>query len=304
MLPLLYGNEETWELADRLELSALFGRSGQASLTEIIDGLRIGSLGSSVEEGHEQRTNWLEETAAGIRTEIEYRSRHTKADYPFRLRGSSLERRGRSGGFSASTYAFCLMLSVIPWEERREAGYFPERIFEDISCEAAEVYLSGKSLRFGWPRKGNGIPSNFGQAVATLCRRIGEGDGYRDCDATGDEKDAGLDVVAWGPVDDRPGKIVLFGACATGKNWESKLHQLQPLSFCETYVRGRITPAPARAFFTPHVVPRRRWGLYTSNAGMLFDRCRLSRLVPRLPDNALHGDARRWMRLTIESLAD
>ena len=268
-----------------------------------MDGLRIGSLGFSVEETRAQRLSRLEETAAGIRTEIEYRSRHARGEYPFRFRGSSLERRGGSSGLSASTYAFCLMLSAISWEDKKVRGYFPERIFEEVSCQAAEAYLGGKSLRFGWPRKGGGIPSDFGQAVARLCKRIGEGDGYCDCDATGEEKNAGLDVVAWRPVDDRPGKLVLFGACATGRNWESKLGELHPLSFCNTYFRRPITLAPAKAFFTPQVVPQRRWRRYTGDAGMLFDRCRLSRLVPQLPDNVLHGDAREWMRLTIENLA-
>ncbi len=268
-----------------------------------MDGLRIGSLGSSVEDPSVQRLSRLEEAAAGIRTEIEYRSRQARGEYPFRLQGSSLNLRGRSSALGASTYEFCLMLSAISWEDKRVRGYFPERMFEEVSCQAAETYLGGKSLRFGWPRKGSGIQANFGKAVATLCRRIGEGDGYRDCNATGYEKDEGLDVVAWGPIDDRPGKLVIFGACATGRNWESKLNELQPRYFCDTYIEGPITPDPARAFFTPQVVPLQRWRRYTANAGILFDRCRLSRLVPQLPDSVLHGDAREWMRLTIANLA-
>ena len=302
MLPLPYGNEEPWALADWLELNALVDQAGQARLVDIMDGLRDGSLGSGVEETRPQRLSRLEEAAAEVRTEIEYRRRQTKGEYPFRLRGSSLTLRGGSSDFGASTYAFCLMLSAISWEDKRVRGYFPERMFEEVSCQASEAYLGGNSLRFGWPRKSGGIQANFGKAVATLCRCIGEGDGYRDCDATGYEKDEGLDVVAWRPIDDRPGKLVIFGACATGRNWESKLNELQPRYFCDTYIEGPITPDPAKAFFTPQVVPLQRWRKYTASAGILFDRCRLSQLVPQLPDSVLHGDAKEWMRLTIANL--
>ena len=294
MLPLPPENEETKELADWLELNALVGQAGQISLDNMRDSLRTGTLGYIGEELPMQQAARLEEIAADVRGELESRARRARRAYPFRLRGSSLERVGVSHDLRSSTYAFCLMLSAVPWEERKIAGYFPDRIFEELSSQVAEKYLGGKALRFGWPRK-TVLPSRFGEAVTQLCVRMGEGTEYRADLATGTERDAGLDVVAWRSIDERPGKLLLFGACATGRNWVQKLNDLQPQHFCGIYLRDPISPQPAKAFFTPRIVPQELWRSYTSMAGVLFDRCRVSVLAPQLPKTVRHGDAQEWM---------
>ena len=180
------------------------------------------------------------------------------------------------------------------------ADCHPERIFEELSCSVAKEYVGGKAVRFGWPRARSVMPGGFGKAIAELCRRIGEGDGYLGTYSTGDEKDGGLDVVAWRPIDEMPGKLLLFGACATGRNWETKLTELQPQDFCGRHIDGNVSPTPAKAFFTPWTVPRDRWRAYSGIAGVIFDRCRVSKFVPRLPDGNQHGDVREWMRQVIE----
>ena len=300
MLPLPARTDDAWELADWLELNALVSQAGQASLDDMRDGLRTGAPGYGA-DGLSQQADQLEEIAANVRSEIASRAKRARRGYPFRLKGSSLERTIHKDRRSSSTYAFCLLLSVIPWKDQRSPGYFPDRIFEEVSCCAVGNYMGGKALRFGWPRKGAKLPSRFDAAVTKLCVRVGEGTRYCDTNATGAEKDAGLDVVAWRPIDDRPGKLLVFGACATGSKWEDKLNELQPNHFCETYFQDSITPKPAKAFFTPRVIPEERWRNYTSRAGMLFDRCRVSELEPVLPAEKYHGDAREWMRTTMGS---
>lgn len=303
MLPLPPGNEDPRELADWLELNALVGRAKQANLDDMTDGLRTGVLGSSAQELPPQQADRLEGIAASVRAEIQSRVRQAREAYPFRLRGSSLERTITNDRCRSSTYAFCLMLSVTSWEQRRRKGYFPDRIFEEVSCLAAKRYLGGEALRFGWPRVRGVFPRRFDQAVEKLCVRIGEGTGYRNNYATGNEKDAGLDVVAWHPIDERPGKLILFGACATGHNWEQKLVELQPREFCDTYLLGRFALEPSKAFFTPQVMPQEHWWGYSFKAGMLFDRCRISMLVPKLAERDHHGDVREWMEITMDMQA-
>ena len=300
MLPLPSKSGDALELADWLELNALIGTAGQVSLDNLRDALRSGSLGSEPRSSNEEKSARLEAIAAGVHSEITDRMNRTKSAYPFRLQGSSLERAIRRNSRHLSTYAFCLMLSFVSWDDRKISGYFPDRVFEEISCLVARRYIEGKAIRFGSPRVSSVLPGGFGDAVEKLCTRIGEGAGFRDEYATGSEKDAGLDVVAWKPIDERPGKLLMFGACATGDNWVRKLTELQPQEFCTLYMKSNVSPAPAKAFFTPWSISRASWEAYSGRAGVLFDRCRVSRFVPKLTVGTRHGDAGEWMRQMIE----
>lgn len=299
MLPLPSDSTESLELADWLEMNALVGRSGQASLDDMRNALRIGALGAKIDASATEQPAQLEGIAAQVKSEIDDRVRRSRQGYPFKLRGSSLERTIQSDRIISSTYGFCLLLSWIPWEEQRHAGHFPDRMFEELSCLAARHYVGGKSVRFGWPRHPSALPGPFAKAVEKLSERIKEGTGYRADDSTGKERDASLDVVAWRPIDERSGKLLLFGACATGRQWEDKLDELHPHHFCSTYFLKSNFPKPAKAFFTPRVISRRRWEGYSSRAGVLFDRCRVSQLIPKLPTIASHGDIQKWMELAI-----
>ena len=300
MLPLPPKTNDTLELADWLELNALIGTAGQASLDNMRDALRSGSLGAEPDAPPDRQSAHLESIAAGVRSEIEDRSQRAQSAYPFSLRGSSLERAIRRNGRFSSTYAFCLMLSFLSWDDRKLAGHYPDRIFEEVSCLVARRYTGGRALRFGWPRSKTVLPGGFASAVEVLCKRVGEGLGYRSDYATGTEKDAGVDIVAWLPIDKRSGKLLLFGACATGQNWIEKLTELQPETFCRYYMRENVEPPPAKAFFTSSIVPNESWGIYSGRAGVLFDRCRVSRFVPKLAIGTRHGDVREWMRQMIE----
>lgn len=242
----------------------------------------------------------MESIIATVIGELAERSTLAGDAYPFRLNGSSVERKNRSRGRRYSTYAFCLLLSYIPWGKRKVKGHFPERTFEEISCLAAERYLGGQSVRFGWPRLSSRLGRPFGKAVDELSKLVSEGSGYDPSQATSTERDAGLDVVAWRTVDKRSGKLLLFGACATGEDWRDKLTELQPQDFCDLYFRENVSPYPTKAFFTPRIVSPKSWKNCSKRAGLIFDRCRVSALVPELPFMTRHGDVRDWMCSAIQ----
>ena len=151
------------------------------------------------------------------------------------------------------------------------------------------------------PRVSSRLPKEFGKAVEELSKRVAEGDGYRSSEATGIERDGGLDVVAWRAVDSRSGKLLVFGGCATGEDWKDKLTELQPMDFCKLYFLGSVSPLPTKAFFTPRIVPLGLWKNYSQRAGLIFDRCRVSAYVPDLPALKYHGDVGEWMQTTIGS---
>ena len=301
MLPLPSHSQETPDLADWLEMNALVGKAGQASLDDLRTALKASSSGQSQNASPEQRTMQLEGIVGSVGGELASRSILAGRAYPFKLRSSSLERRYLRHGRRSSTYAFCLILSYIPWKNRKIKGHFPERTFEEISCLVAQRYLSGESVRFGWPRARSKLPSAFGQAVGELSKRVGEGGGYDSLEETAVEKDGGLDVVAWRAIDARSGKLLVFGACATGEDWRNKLTELQPIDFCDLYFRGNVSPYPTKAFFTPRIVPSQLWQNYSKRAGLIFDRCRVSAFVPELPSIKLHGDVQEWMQSTLEN---
>ena len=238
----------------------------------------------------------IEQLAAEVVEELRFREMLGGEAYPFANDGSSIECRRQSRTLSRSSYAFCLSLSVLPWGEPEIADVFPERIFEELSTEALQRYTGGEALRFGAPRVGSNIPVGFAEALEYICEATGEGQSVKRDRVTGDEKDGGVDVIAWKAIDGRVGKLMVFGACATGENWEDKLDTLAPGEFCRTYFYEHPEPTPQRAFFTCRLVPRRKWLQHTRSGGILFDRLRVSQLTPRIPQAGEHGDGEAWMR--------
>lgn len=286
-MPLPIVGSDDVDLADWLELSAATNRDQQVSLEQLMTMMRSNSVSpySYVD---------LENLLHPVTTELI--SREKCSEYPFTLIGSSLEYR-KDYGLSTSTYTFCLALSVLRRRPRIK-GCFPERIFEEISTKAAREYLNGSAIRFASPRKA-GVPSGFKDAIVHLIRMLDEGTSLRS-DRIGNEKDAGVDVIAWKTLDSRPGKIMLFGSCSTGENWMDKLTEMNPVTFCENYFTDPPHPAPVKSFFTSAIIPSNRWDRSTQEAGILFDRLRISTLVPEIPDTPDHGSGIIWLEQVLK----
>jgi len=205
-------------------------------------------------------------------TELSDRSRSAGAAYPFKLDGSVLRLRSSLEDFPV--YVFCLCISSLRFKQRKGATFFPRRVFEQLASVALSNYVEGESVRFGSPR--TELPGPFKNAIAQLSMRLGEGEGYRH-QQTPIGQDRTLDVVAWKPfVDELPGKLIVFGQCASGADWEQKLSELQPIAFCQQWLINTPVVAPLKAFFVPHRVPIVRWQWVSRLGGVVFDRCRLS----------------------------
>lgn len=277
-------------LADWLEFSAIASRDHQVSIDYLITAAIIGSIFGKPE---------IEKTLPAITEEFNFRRKY--AIYPFSLKGSSLEYRKGSES-KISTYTFCLALSVLPRRTPKERNCFPERIFEEISTLAAKRYLEGDAVRFAFPRKSR-LPSKFEDAVEHLIQKMLEGTSIKRDQITGKEKDAKVDVIAWKFLDDRPGKVMIMGACATGDHWQNKLQEINPNAFCINYFSDPPVPTPIKAFFTSSIIPRERWTIYTREAGILFDRFRIAELVPNIPAIKAHGDGENWLREALDNNA-
>jgi len=258
------------KLADWLERLALQSADRNASLGDLERALRRASVLEAPDDQRSQEA--VSQKLLQVARELKDRSVAAGIGYPFTFEGSTLE-WSRLEPRSVS-YLFCLLLSIRVPELPKRAQTIPRRLFEDLSSLAAANYLGGKSLRFASPR--SELPRNFDKAVTVLCSRLGEGQRYRNQPAL-HSKDAALDVVAWKQFPDGlPGKVVLFGQCASGNDWRVKLGALHPRSFCDQWM---LEPPPSellRGFFIPHRVSYDRWDRITRDGGLIFDRCRIA----------------------------
>lgn len=284
MLPLPKTPLNAIKLADWLELGALGSSDRSSSAADLERALRAIGFPDEhqTDEADEDQTDETDEGQADEAIErkilevfAELGSRLVAAGpgYPFTIDRSLLELSHNWRTYLP--YVFCLCLSYFRWQHPRGYPIFPARLFEHLSTIAAGNYVAGDAIRFAAPRVN--LPKKFSLALDTLCRDlIKEGDGYKD-NTPASSKDRTLDVVAWRKFrDDSPGKLLLFGQCATGADWADKLTELQPGAFCAQWMLTTPPVEPLRAFFIPHRVEEDSWEWYSRRAGIIFDRCRLS----------------------------
>lgn len=231
--------------------------------------------------------------------ELEYRVDSARESYPFEVVGARVHTKDRPWE-DYSAYLFCLCLSYFHTTHRLVRTW-PDRIFEALCTEVARRYIGGDAVRFGFPRVASEIEGGFRAAVDTLSKNhILEGDGFKLGSSYHWSKDDNLDVVAWRHENDRlPGKLLLFGACATGRNWETKVGELRPDVWISTWLVSPVYSPVIKAFFIPHRIDRRRWALHARFAGIIFDRCRIAAWVSQIPHGSIHGNAIDWAMSTL-----
>jgi len=180
------------------------------------------------------------ELADDILDELQYRSDTLKDQYPFELRVRGQQWQLLPSAPSADLlamagrrcYVFCLLNSAIRDKSIRGKDITGrnetpvERAMADhfqvISAEAAADFIGGDVISFGWPRPGG---TAFQPALKDVSQKLALGKPLETVPlwASGREKDAGIDVIAWRDfVDFRPGKLILLGQVASGNNWKGK----------------------------------------------------------------------------------
>jgi hypothetical protein len=273
--------------ADFLELSTL--RSGQKSVSiqEFIRDLRISNAAEVVADSSgredDERNEEAEAVAQTAFDELDERRRNFgthAAYYPFEVTGNTVNLRR---GGEKSLYTFLALLS---WFGKGAGpkGTDGEKLFEDVCAKAAEAYFGGpgdrvKSFIFGFPRRVH--PKGFAAALDALCKSLGEGGGHRKGrPKLPDQKDGKLDIVTWVEFrDTRQGKMITFGQCATGRNWDEKISELPPPDrWCGHWMADTPSVLPLRSFFVPHRIERDSWSHTCTFGGILFDRCRIASL--------------------------
>lgn len=281
-------------LADWLELRALTERDKNASLGDLDAALSSGSILEPRNPHQPYSYEAREELGLRVFSELEQRALAAGEGYPFHI---DLPKVVSNGNWRTErrSYVYCLCLSYFGSDHKTPGIRKQRKQFEILSVDVAKEFVGGEAIRFGSPRDPNNLPKSFIKAVDQLCaKHLLEGDGFRPTSALSG-KDQGLDLVAWRHANDRlPGKLVLFGNCASGWDWEKKLSELEPRYFCEDWMVEVPTSPIIKALFIPHRVDELRWKPYTRRAGIIFDRCRISSVLPVIPKADAYKDAIPW----------
>lgn len=237
-------NDTRSKVADWLEVLALASPRGVATRADLL-GLYdlLGDNGHALEvdaeTGETLEGEILEDaraTAADVvLEELQHRIAVLGLHYPFDLEFRSqswrLVMRPDAGeqeiAASRACYVFCLLTCAIRDNRIRGNGLAPLSLampnhFQAIATQAAAGLMGGDAYSFGSPR-----PSGLGfrpalTEVSTLIK-LGKPLEHEPLWSNGQEKDAGIDVIAWRDfADGRPGKLVLLGQVASGNNWIDK----------------------------------------------------------------------------------
>ncbi|MFH1647521.1 MAG: hypothetical protein ABID71_07560 [Chloroflexota bacterium] len=294
MIPLPKTPTDTIKLCDWLEIGALLADDSSASSGDLKAVLRRAGI---YDAGGE---NALDLKVLDVFHEFEQRETAAGGFYPFKLRGGLLT---VDNWPSRVPYVFCLCLSYFGWKNKIGNVTYPRRLFEDLSCDAAKNYLHGKAVRFASPRVS--LPKGFQKAVSALCiSHLREGEGCRIRPLLS-AKDDTIDVVAWQDFPDGfPNKLLLFGGCASGNNWEGKINDCQPDAFCEDWMIIKPVSQLIKTFFIPHRIDKDIWFKHSRRCGIIFDRCRIAYWVAdgNTPGSVWNKNSSyEWSKQMIES---
>lgn len=288
------------KLADWMEILTLILPDGNMSYGDLSSSLRRTGAYELNEENPEEsgylQDERIDEMCGEVFDELNRRAKSADHSYPFLVNRSVLEMKPDSTWENYVAYVFCLCLSYFGSLDEGVL-YFPRRLFESLSMFAAGRFINGKAVKLSPPRED--LPTSFEDAINEVCFRIGEGDGYRKqkVDSRIRPQDDGVDIIAWKHFPDQlPSKIIIFGQCASNKDWEGwrpKLFELQAREFCEQWMLANPTPIPLKSFFVPHRIELGRWSFAARHAGILFDRCRIAYWAHGASDYEPH---RTWVQ--------
>lgn len=264
------------ELADFAEL--ICWRRGSTSTTAL--SRLLGRLAENDYSGGVPVEDEADGRVEGAYEEIERRQEACRDGYPFEIarEGHRLRViRGR-GKTSHALYKYLLLSTRLNMTTSRlHGGIDGTLLLECLSAEVAKGYFGERAegIVFGTAASGSG----FSKKVDDLCRRLGEGGGFKGPPALGTTaRDGKLDIVAWKPfTDGLSGKLIGFGQCKTGTNYRDSVAVLRPDSFVQKWMRESLVAPPVRMFFISEALAATSHERHETSidAGLLFDRCRI-----------------------------
>jgi len=198
-------------------------------------------------------------------------------------------------------YLACLLLSLFGAPNE---VHFATKLFERLTSEAVQAYLSGKSFTFGFPSPTTALREDGGESVIKGRTRQLAIDLHEEFIKAppAKSKDRGVDVVGWIPFSEgRSGQLVILVQCAAGGDWKKKLPV--PIAAWVQYIHWAFDPIMAYA--VPCVVGDRDWHEVSRDKGLLFDRIRIANLLlDGVKNDALHTELSLWVSKQLQEIAE
>ncbi|OWV79256.1 hypothetical protein ATY78_10425 [Rhizobium sp. R635] len=277
------------QLVDWLELAALFDPFRTARIDALAASLK--QLAEEDEENIAEADRKVEQLIEGIENEIELREGHLGETYPYHLDDDAEELQLAENWDDAkySFYLVCLVTSHVtgsPILKVPPVGGLLTRlrneIFQILSTLAMAGLSGGPAITVGWPRKS-------GETIIELMRRAAaNGAGFTVRNPPGEyippeEKDGGIDVMAWTNEITPPPSNLFYGQTASGNNWPGKPVSEHARVFESNYLQDIMTGNRGHAT----IIPFRVWDNRFWFAQNQFHRSVIDRL--RLPPHAYNG---------------
>ena len=267
------------ELADFAELTCWQqGGTSATALSRSLGRLAENDYSDGVPDEKEEKE--ADGRVEGAYEEVKRRQEACRDGYPFEIArdGHTLRVVRGPGKAAHAIYKYLLLSTRLNMvSSRRHADIDGTLLLESLSAQIAKGYFGerAESLVFGTAASGDSFP----EKVDNLCHRLGEGGGFTNRPLAGaNVRDGKLDIVTWKPFTDHlPGKLIGFGQCKTGTNYNDELAVLQPGAFEKKWLLSHLVAPPVRMFFVSEALPTiwEKRVEVSIDAGLLFDRCRI-----------------------------
>jgi hypothetical protein len=274
--------------ADWIETSCLFGRDISVSKPDVSVALENSG---DFDEGQIARI--IEDAFA----EINRRKNILAKNFAFEVDQNKIRRLGHWWEFPA--YSFMLLLSTNYFDEHtkltNENRGTPAKLFEGLTTLALNKYLPA-AINIGWPRLTT--PKDLSEALDFFCR-ISKERMREEPEIADQAKDEDVDVIAWSPIDSRPGQVILLVQCTIEKDWRKSGSKIDIATWKNIM---NFTTPPRKALAFPQVCGLAQWKYQSTKCGILFDRLRLASLFPADKTICLSGRIIEWSIKQAENL--
>lgn len=235
------------DLVDWLELTALFDPYGIARLDALLGSLS--ELEETNEENIGERDRQREQLIERIENEIDLRQHNLGETYPFEV-ASSGEEIFVASNWRDSKFAFyliCLVTTHVTGSAilrrppiNEALTQLRNNIFQIVATLGLAGLAAGPAFSIGWPRRSGET------IVQLLTRAAAAGGGFSVRNPPGayispQEKDGGVDVIAWTAEGMPPPTAFFFGQTASGKNWPGKPVTDHARVFGQAYMQDHMT---------------------------------------------------------------